>query len=779
MTDHASSMDRFRQEVRRFLATAVPPDIQATVRSHALVSREQACRWQKILHAQGWGAPSWPRQHGGTGWSLREQAIFKEELAANAVPHVENLGIDTIGPTLMRFGTPEQCQRFLPRMLRFDDYWAQGYSEPDAGSDLASLKTTATRDGDAWVVNGSKIWQSLGHWANWAVVLVKTDPQASKKQYGISVLLVDLQAPGVTVRPIRYIHGAHFHVQIFFDDVRVPASQLVGAVDQGWHIAKGLLVIERLFVARVAECKAGLAELQAEMAHRLVGPQANDGPAHAMLRSRLAVLRIRGEALDASWAPAIAEAEAGGSPSLAASLLKLDGIALLQDIHLLGMDLRGSQALRFNPEALDGVAASTPEQSDGNAALGFWRYRGSSLAGGSTEVQLGIVAKAVFGLQTALHHPPVPAASPELAMVLESLRSWLGKRYRFDQRQERMHATGVDAALLSELAHFGVLSMGLPERLEGMDRPVSESIRVQGALGESLMNEPVLWQTVLPMQLLQGLAPSPAHDALLRQLAEGALRLSVLLGDTALPAVEAVAGDAWALTGHVPLVMGAGQGAGALVCAREARSGELFIFHLPPEALAQCEVQHFHLHDGRPAFSVRWEHQPVQRRQLIARGDEAEQSLRGAHSFALLALCAESVAASRHALRQTVDYLGTRTQFSRPLSEFQVLQHRVAELYRQWSKSHHYLDSILARLDSAGLGSVYGDAHKLKYLCGVVGRHIALDVLQLHGAIGFQDETPISHYAKRIFNNDVLLGNADFHLGQVVQDSTTTSKTSP
>lgn len=769
MTEHAFSIDRFRQEVRQFLATAVPPDIQATVRSHALVTREQASRWQKILHAKGWGAPSWPVQYGGTGWSLHEQAVFKEELAAAAVPHVENLGIDTIGPTLMRFGTPAQCQRFLPPMLSFEDYWAQGYSEPDAGSDLASLKTTATLDGDAWVVNGSKIWQSHGHWANWAIVLVKTDPKAGKKQDGISVLLVDLRSPGVTVRPIRYIHGAPFHVQIFFDDVRVPAAQLVGAVHQGWHIAKGLLVIERLFVARVAECKAGLAELQAEMARRLAGPSAHAGPECALLRSRLAALCIRGEALEAAWAPAIAEAEAGGSPSLAASLLKLDGIELLQDIHLLAMDLRGSLSLRFDPAALDGVPATTPEQCDGNAALGFWRYRGSSLAGGSTEVQLGIVAKAVLSAQTALHHPPAPAASPELAMMLDALHHWLGKRYGFDQRQQTMHATDIDAALLAELAHFGVLAMGLPERLGGMERPASESIRVQAALAEALMNEPVLWQTVLPQQLLLGLAPSPAHDALLRQLATGALRLSVLLPDAAMLSVQAVAGDAWALTGHVPLVMGTARGAGALVCAREQPSGALCIFHLSAPELAACVVEPFHLHDGRPAFAMRCDGLVLHRRQLLAQGDAAQRALRMAHSFAVLALCAESVAASRHALRQTVDYLGTRTQFSRPLSEFQVLQHRVADLYRKWSRAQHYLDSVLARLDSSGLDGLQADAHKLKYLSGVMGRQLALDVLQLHGAIGFQDETPISHYAKRIFNNDMLLGNADFHLGQVVQ----------
>ncbi|MGE8319827.1 MAG: acyl-CoA dehydrogenase family protein [Comamonas sp.] len=776
MTDNpAPLLDAFRQQVRQFLATAVPPDIQAAVRSHALVSRDQACRWQKILHQQGWAAPSWPRQYGGTGWSLREQAIFKEELAASDAPHVENLGIDTIGPTLMRFGSEAQRQHFLPRMLSFEDYWAQGYSEPDAGSDLASLKTTATQQGDgSWVVNGSKIWQSLGHWANWALVLARTDTQAARKQEGISVFLVDLTAPGVTVRPIKYIHGAPFHVQIFFDEVRVPADQFVGEVNQGWHIAKGLLVIERLFVARVAECKAGLAALGSDMAERLAKTDSPDDPQHTLLRSRLAALRIRGEALEACWAPAIAQAEAGGSPALEASLLKLDGIELLQDIHLLDMDLRGCQALRFNPGALQGLAAASTAQADGNAALGFWRYRGSSLAGGSTEVQQGIVAKAVLAQQTALHHPPSVSGSSELAMVLDSLNGWLARHHSFELRQKRMQP-GHEAALptvLADLARFGVLAMPLPERLGGLERPLSESVHVLGALGEALMNEPVLWQSALPVQLLLALPSSPAIDALLQSLGEGVTCLSVPLDEANLPVVETTDGKVWSLSGQVALTMGAADGAGALVSASESRSGELCLFHLTADQLIQCAAQGqldcFQLHDGRPAFSMRFQQLALHGGQLIAQGEQAQQAMCQARRFAMLALCAESVAASRQALRQTVDYLCTRQQFSRPLFDFQVLQHRVADLYRQWTKTHHYLDSVLKQANDAAPDVGLADARKLKYLCGVVGRRIALDVLQLHGAIGFQDETPISHYAKRIFNNDMLLGSSEHHLAQQV-----------
>lgn len=360
-------------------------------------------------------------------------------------------------------------------------------------------------------------------------------------------------------------------------------------------------------------------------------------------------------------------------------------------------------------------------------------------------------------------------------MMLESLRNWLDRHHAFAHRQKRMQAADggeQEPAVLAELARFGALAMSLPERLGGLERPPSESIRVLGALGEALMNEPVLWQTALPMHLLLALPHSLSNDALLRPLGEGTLRLSVLLDDGCLPVVEAAQGNAWSLTGHAPLIMGLAAGAGVLVSAREARSGEPYVFHLTPDQLQRCtaqaRLQPFQLHDGRPAFSASFDQLPLDGGQLVAQGDEARRALRLARRFAMLALCAESVAASRQALRQTVDYLGTRRQFSRPLSDFQVLQHRVADLYRQWSRAHHYLEAVLERLDGAEPDAGLADAHKLKHLCGVMGRRIALDALQLHGAIGFQDETPISHYAKRIFDNDVLLGNAEYHLARQI-----------
>ena len=771
MTDNSLHLEKFRQEVRQFLASAVPEDIKASTRSHALVTREQAKRWQQILHQKGWAAPSWPQRYGGTGWSLGEQAIFKEELAASDAPHAENLGIDTIGPTLMRFGTAEHCERFLGRMLSFEDYWAQGYSEPEAGSDLAALKTSAVWADQTWVLNGSKIWQSLGHWANWAIVLARSHFDSAKKQEGISVFLVDLTAPGVTVRPIQYMHGAPFHVQIFFDNVQVPADQLVGEVNGGWAIAKGLLVIERLFVARVAECKAALAKLQANMDRRLASGRSHLNT--SFLCSRLAALQIRGEALESCWKPAIALAEAGGSPSLEASLLKLDGIELLQDIHLLDMDLRGNLALRLNAEALQGLPAEYPEAVDGNAALGFWRYRGSSLAGGSTEIQLGIVAKTLLQQRTPLHQVSESRLAPELAMLLDSLNHWLQKNHSFELRQKELTLAS-EGSIVAAMSDFGVLTMGLPERLEGLGRPMADLIRVNAVLAESLLLEPVLWQHLLPLHFLQMLAPQPHIDAMLLALSTGESKFAVWLEDGDVPdAVCLKAGEGWQLSVQAPLVMGSPVGAGLLLIACEQGSTDPLLFCLSPEDLQRCadegSLQAYRLHDGRPAFSIKAKSIVVTEQQLLAKGEHVALALQDTRSLANLALCAESIGICRLALRQTADYLGTRKQFSRPLADFQVLQHRLADLFRQWHKAHCYLECILDQEPRHTPAERWRQASKLKYLAGVAGRRIALDVLQLHGAIGFQDETPISHLAKRVFNNDLLLGSSEQHLARLLE----------
>ncbi|MDW3681063.1 acyl-CoA dehydrogenase family protein [Cupriavidus sp. CV2] len=767
-------LERFRIEVRDFLRDAVPADIRAATRAHCLVTREQAVRWQRILHARGWAAPGWPREHGGPGWSLMEQAIFREELAASDAPCYDNLGIDTIGPTLIRYGTPEQCQRWLPGMLSFDDFWAQGYSEPDAGSDLASLRTVARRDGDAWIVNGSKIWQSLGQWANWALVLVRTDPAAPRKQEGISVLLMDLRAPGVTVRPIRFINGSHFHVQMFFDDVRVPAANLVGTEHAGWSIAKGLLVIERLFVARVGDCKAELASVAALASRQGSGPppQIED----PLLARRHAELDIRMRALEAAWWPAVRFAEQGGSPELEASLLKLDGNLLLQDLHLFRMDALGCDALPFDPLAIDGKPNAEPLSStySENFPLHFWRYRGITLAGGSSEIQRQIIAKAIFSGQTEIDRPRDDHLDEQQAVMSASLRRWLDKHYGFERRREIVGAhDGFDMPGWNALAGLGLAGLLVPEQDGGLGGAVPDLMPLMEALGEVLVVEPVLWSAVLGTQILLSVKACEPSDRRLAALASGEARCALAHGEGyshhdshQATVVARQEGTRWRLSGTHRLVMGGGQAQHIFVAASLAGGG-LALFDVPGDAVG-TGMRIYQLHDGRSAADLRLDGVELPAAALLAGPGCAEALLDDALALATVALCAESVGVMRRSLAITVEYMRTRKQFGRTLSEQQALQHRVVDLYRAWSAARHLVAEAVAGWSTVPPSERSRRVSAAKYMVGHAGRAIALDALQLHGAVGLQDETPISHYSKRLMANDALLGNAATHLGRFV-----------
>ncbi|MCA0242187.1 MAG: acyl-CoA dehydrogenase family protein [Proteobacteria bacterium] len=785
---HANAIadrEAFRADVRGFLASAIPDDIRAAVRAHCLVTREQAERWQRILHARGWAAPGWPVEHGGTGWSLVEQAIFREEVAASDAPRFENLGLDTIGPTLMRHGTPAQCARFLPRMLSFDDFWAQGYSEPDAGSDLASLRTLARREGSDFIVSGSKIWQSYGHWANWALLLVRSNPAAARKQDGISVLLVDLQSPGVTVRPIRFMHGGVLHVQIFFDEVRVPADHLVGREHGGWSVAKGLLVTERLFVARVAECKVDLADTAALAAGR--GPGGRSLLQQDVHARRLAELDIGARALEAAWWPALRAVQQGQEPALAASLLKLQGNEVLQGLQQLQLDVLGQDALPFDPEAIEGRPAAeplSPGQAQ-NLALHVWRYRGITLGGGTSEVQRGIVAKAIFAGESELERPLEQGLSDEQAMLDDALRRLLAERYGFDRRRDIVERLGgFDAAAWQQFGELGLYGLLVPERDGGFGGGLPELLAPLQALGEALVQEPVLWCAALPAQLLLDAHGFAARGERLRGLVDGSERIAFAHGEQAQPAASAediatVArrdgdgngdgdgdGDGWRLSGAKRLVLG-GDVAQRFIVSARLEGGGLGLFEVPADAQGLA-LRRYRLHDARGAADLRLDGVPVAAAARLAGPERAGAMIDEALALATVALCAESVGAMRRALALTVEYLRTRRQFGRALADFQALQHRVVEHYRQWVHAATLLREAAAGWAAAAPAERTRRIAAAKWMAGRAGRAIALDALQLHGAVGLQDETAISHYAKRLAANDVLLGDAACQLGRFV-----------
>ena len=372
----------FREEMRAFFTTEFPQDIRDTVLEERDLTRDQIVEGQQALNAAGLAVPHWPEEWGGRGWSDLQRHLWHEEMQAAGVPIPLAFNASMIGPVIVQFGTQEQKERFLPATANLDIWWAQGFSEPDAGSDLASLRTTAVRDGDDWIVNGQKTWTTLGQYGDWIFTLVRTDPEV-KKQAGISMLLIDMTLPGVEVRPIELIDGGYEVNEVWFDDVRVPGDLLVGELNGGWTIAKFLLGNERVGVAPVGLTKRALATLKDNAGDLLDDP---------LTRARIAEIENDLLALELTALRVVAHS-AGGEPHPASSVLKLKGTELQQAVSALALDLAGPGSLAFGADDTSEIPGwarrSTPT---------YLNLRKASIYGGSNEIQRMIIARTILGL---------------------------------------------------------------------------------------------------------------------------------------------------------------------------------------------------------------------------------------------------------------------------------------------------------------------------------------------------------------------------------------------
>jgi len=390
--------ERFRDEARRFLDDALDDDLRDGARFCPGVFQdyETNIRWHRILHAQGWIAPSWPKQYGGTGWDLMQRHIWTTEASLAGAPGVAPMGLGMCGPMLIGHGTPEQRAFYLPRILSGEDYWCQGYSEPGAGSDLASLKLRADVDGEHYVLNGTKIWTTHAHYANRMFCLVRTD-FSGKPQQGITFLLLDMDTPGITVEPIVFVSGEHEVNQVFFDNVRVLRSNRVGAENDGWSVAKYLLEFER-GGSGAARMQASLTRLKrlASLIRTENGSLADD----AAFARKIASAEIDLTAIQYTEFRILAALSRGGSPGPESSILKNLGSNMSMRISELAVEAIGYYGSPHQPEARtvgSNVAAIGP--NEGIVALpNYLNYRAMSIAGGTNEVQKNIVAKLVLGL---------------------------------------------------------------------------------------------------------------------------------------------------------------------------------------------------------------------------------------------------------------------------------------------------------------------------------------------------------------------------------------------
>jgi alkylation response protein AidB-like acyl-CoA dehydrogenase len=381
----------FQAEVREFLHEAWDKELAATCNNRATM-KQGVVEWQRRLYRKGWMAPHWPVEYGGTDWTVTQSFIYNSERAAVGAPEAVAFGVTMVASVIIAYGNDAQKARFLPRILKSEDWWCQGYSEPGAGSDLASLKMRADRDGDEYVLNGSKIWTTYAQYADWIFCLVRTD-SSGRKQEGISFLLIDMKTPGITVRAIDTIDGFHHLNEVFFDNVRVPVENRIGEEGKGWTYAKSLLVQERLSIAEVADSKRNLAVLREDARREVNGGRSLlDDPLFA---KRLGDVEIDLMALEFTELRALAAIAEGKEPGPESSLLKLQGTEIQQAIQELRMDV----AAYYSGTLQGALSASQLGHDTADTAQKlYFRGRAASIYGGSNEVQKNITAKYVLGL---------------------------------------------------------------------------------------------------------------------------------------------------------------------------------------------------------------------------------------------------------------------------------------------------------------------------------------------------------------------------------------------
>lgn len=387
----------FRNEVREFIRENYPKELEG-IGSREDLTREEFLAWHKVLGKKGWSTPAWPEKYGGTGWTSTQRYIWSEENARVDAMMPLPFGVSMVGPVIYSFGNEEQKARYLPKILSGEEWWCQGYSEPGAGSDLASLKTTAVRDGDHYVINGQKTWTTLAQHADWGFFLCRTDPNATKQQEGISFILVDMNTPGIEVRPIITIEGGHEVNEVWLTDVRVPVENRVGEENQGWTYAKFLLAHERSGIAGVARSKRGIERLRDIASTEILDgePLINDDS----FARKISQLEIDLTALEFTELRTLARESAGKGPGPESSILKVKGTEIQQRLTELTLEAVGSYGapdVRGFPDDSSNEFPIGPDYAHHSAPT-YFNFRKTSIYGGSNEIQRNIITKMILGL---------------------------------------------------------------------------------------------------------------------------------------------------------------------------------------------------------------------------------------------------------------------------------------------------------------------------------------------------------------------------------------------
>lgn len=754
--DDVPTDEQFRARVRGWLRENLPPGMVRRSRTAVHPTREDMLGITAVLARAGWSVPHWPVEYGGPGWSPLRRLIFEEELtlAGGSANNIQ--GVSLAGPVIYTFGTQAQKDRYLPGIREGREFWAQGFSEPDSGSDLASLRTRAVRDGDVYVVDGQKIWTSQAMYADMLFCLVRTDP-AARPQSGISFLLIPMDLPGITVRPIASIDEGESLCEVFFDSVRVPAANLVGQEGKGWDYAKFLLEKERVQTAEVPRNKLYLARLKELAQHRSrAGRPLLEDP---VFGARVAQAEIDLLGLEAAVVHLL---ETDDRSALGPSALKVLGCELMQRLLSLQVEALGTHAAVFHPHSGQGAQFGVPGPEDAAGVTAEFLFRrAATIYGGATEIQKNIIAKLLFQ-----GHEGAPAAlSEEQLLLRQSAQRFAAGEHASAGPPAGSPAGGEQArAAWQRLAATGFPALGLPESAGGAGGSAADLAVACEAFGAGLLPQPFVALAVLPGRLLATLDIDAARR---RGLIEEMVSASTI---TALAHADDDEGNCprtsarrdrsgYVLEGCKPVVPGGHVAQRFLVRAEVCGEGPaVFVVDATAPGL---HLRPLRLIDGRGGCEIRLEHVHVPDSARLG-GSDAAPALAETLDHALVMSCAEAVGAMGEALRITRDYLGTRRQFGSALAGFQALRHRIAEMYAELAVSRALLQRAVAALPAPA-----AERRRLALACKArVGRaamFVANQSVQLHGGIGMTEEYAIGRIYKRLFTFDVLLGGHARH----------------
>ena len=705
--------------------------------------------WLRACVDRGFTVPTWPKEYGGAGLDAHQAKVLEEEMAAiNARPPLVSFGVSMLGPALLHFGSDEQKAMYLPPIARGEIRWCQGYSEPNSGSDLASLATRAESDGDHYVINGQKIWTSYADKADWIFALVRTD--TSTKHGGISFVLIDMDDPNITAKPITLISGKSPFCEVFFDGVRVPKAHCVGGENQGWTVAKALLAHER---QSIGSSSLMISTDERSLSQRAVDELGLDNGvlADQMIRASIAEWEVDKAAFDALIDQAQLEYRSGGGSPTTASLLKYYGAELNKRKFELLMTVYGNDGLEW--EAADGPMVCFP-------ARGFAPKPTRSKAG-HPRFSSTFFRSTCFGCRG-----PDMIVSEELQQLAETAHGFLKehagpKAYR--TVRDKAPAEGFDLDLWRRMSELGWAGIALPESLGGYDMGPMAVVMIGELLGAHLASTPFVSTVFAAKALAASASEGSLWAARLGELAEGRGLYAVAIDERArhrglegLRTKAEASGGGYRLSGAKRSVLDV-PAADSLLVVAEGQGGIVMV-DVPKDAAGVSIATAVQL-DSRRTSTVTFDNVMVDANRVIGADDAISAVVASALDAARLAVAAEMVGAAKAVFDMTIEYMRDRKQFGVPIGSFQALQHRAAHVHTELSIASAAVRKAATALPDDAPAAVAVAKSK----AGRVAIHTANEAIQLHGGVGVTDEFDVGLYVKRIRTLDNLFGDHIFH----------------